>query len=72
MTTPTEFYKMLEQHDWFYNYSDDHRAWTAGNEATRRLQAIIQENDVLTRMYNDYAKSVHNPDLGKPVLEDYV
>jgi hypothetical protein len=70
--TPTEFYAMLEQHDWFYSYSDDHRVWTAGNEANRKLQSIIQENDVLTRMYVDYSKSVHNPDLGKPVLEDYL
>jgi hypothetical protein len=63
---------MLEQHDWFYSYSDDHRVWTAGNEANRKLQSIIQENDVLTRMYVDYSKSVHNTDLGKPVLEDYL
>jgi len=72
MVTPKEFYSMLEEHDWFYGYSDDHRVWTAGSEANRKLQAIIQEDSLLTRMYSDYAKCVHNPDLSKPKLEDYL
>lgn len=72
MVTPKEFYAMLEQHDWFYGYSDDHRVWTAGSEANRKLQAIVQENPLLSRMYSDYAKCVHNPDLSKPKLEDYL
>lgn len=72
MVTPKEFYAMLEEHDWFYGYSDDHRVWTAGSEANRKLQAIIQEDSLLTRMYSDYAKCVHNPDLSKPKLEDYL
>ena len=31
--------KMLIKHDWFYEYSDDHRAWLAGKEALDAIKA---------------------------------
>lgn len=33
----------LKYHDWTYEYSDDHRYWTAGVAATRVLQAMAKE-----------------------------
>ena len=26
-----EYFKQLRYHDWYYNYSDDHRVWKAGS-----------------------------------------
>ena len=31
--------KMLIKHDWFYEYSDDHRAWLAGKESLDAIKA---------------------------------
>jgi len=71
------YFKSLESHDWYYNYSDDHRAWSKGSEESRRLQSIAQENPTLLRMYNDYSNWVHmtpedRREAPEPVLEDYL
>ena len=29
---------LLEQHDWTYNYSDDHRAWVKGKEQSDEIR----------------------------------
>jgi|TARA_R110002074_G_scaffold307389_3_gene478249 hypothetical protein len=75
--TPQEFFKLLTDHDWTYNYSDDHRAWEKGKNESHRLQAIIQEVPLYTKMYNDYSDYVFkrlyddaSPD--KPKIEDYL
>jgi hypothetical protein len=50
-----EYYHMLERHDWFYNYSDDHRVWKAGAAATERLIAIAnQKGGRYQSMYSAY------------------
>jgi len=71
------YFKSLESHDWYYNYSDDHRAWSKGSEESRRLQSIAQENPTLLRMYDDYSNWVHMTpedriEVPEPVLEDYL
>lgn len=30
--SPAQLLKRLEQHDWYYAMSDDHRHWTAGRD----------------------------------------
>jgi hypothetical protein len=71
-----EYYKSLESHDWYYNYSDDHRAWSKGSQESTRLQSIAQENPTLLRMYKDYSNWVHmgveaRHEMHKPELKDY-
>lgn len=33
----------LERHDWYYGYSDDHRAWTAGRKEEQKLNGLISD-----------------------------
>lgn len=73
----SEFFKLLEKHDWFYQYSDDHRAWTKGSDEARRLQAIIQEDPLFTRMYLAYSDYMFKPldereNLERPQLKDFL
>lgn len=73
----SEFFKLLEKHDWYYQYSDDHRAWEKGNEESRRLQAIIQEDSMMTRMYLAYSDYMFKPleereGLERPQLKDFL
>lgn len=72
-----EFFKLLENHDWYYQYADDHRAWTRGSEQSKRLQAIIQEDSLLTRMYLAYSDYVFKPldereKIERPQLKDFL
>jgi len=73
----SEFFTLLEKHVWYYQYSDDHRAWEKGNMESKRLQAIIQENDMWTRMYLAYSDYMFKPldereNLERPKLEDFL
>jgi len=40
--TLNKFYDLLETHDWYYGYSDDHRVYSAGNAKGRELQGIAE------------------------------
>jgi len=73
----SEFFSLLEKHDWFYQYSDDHRAWERGSTESKRLQSIIQENDMFTRMYLTYSDYMFKPldereNLERPQLKDFL
>lgn len=77
--TNEEFFRMLESHDWFYEYSDDHGVWTKGKENKKRIQATAQENPLFSRMYSEYVEYInavvsHGPNqekVARPFFEDY-
>ena len=58
--------KMLINHDWFYEYSDDHSVWRRGNEKERELMSIAQKDkraEVLFEGYRSYMfKGAEKPD----------
>ena len=73
----SEYFKALQMHDWYYNYSDDHRAWEKGKNESHRLQAIAQEIPAYLKMYKDYADFMFKPleereGLERPKIEDYL
>lgn len=73
----TEFFKLLESHDWYYQYSDDHRAWEKGSKESKRLQSIIQEDSLYTNMYLAMSDYMFKPleereGLKRPQLKDFI
>lgn len=56
--------KMLGQHDWTYEYSDDYRYWRRGADERDKINAKIKElgskdkalGDKALEMYQSYAK----------------
>jgi len=64
-----EFFKLLTDHDWTYNYSDDHRAWTKGSKESQFLHQ--HKSPLYTKMYKDYADYIFSS-TEKPKLEDYL
>lgn len=36
------FEQLCKDHDWYYQYSDDHRVWTKGRDEYSRLQSKYQ------------------------------
>ena len=41
-----EYFKELQRHDWYYEYSDDHKVWEKGKNNLKRIQAVAQESEV--------------------------
>ena len=39
-----DFWDMLNAHDWYYAYSDDHSVWQRGERASKKLEAIAQQS----------------------------
>jgi hypothetical protein len=37
-----ELHKLLEDHDFYYVYSDDHRAYEKGRESQDKIEALIK------------------------------
>lgn len=50
--TPADFITLLEQHDWYYDRSDDNRAYTAGAKSREKLLYLCQQQPELFRLYN--------------------
>lgn len=59
-TKTLERYKrMLEEHDWEFEYSDDARAWRLGRLALEQLQFLRRELDPDYRIWNQLAPAAH-------------
>ena len=55
--------KMLKSHDWFYDFSDDHRSYTAGYKSMSKIRSLIKKlNDAgfkseTAKLWKKYNKS---------------
>lgn len=56
MELPTlpEYFDQLAAHDWFYEYSDDHKVFTAGSNNNQRLLVIARQSEKHRRLYESY------------------
>jgi len=58
--------EQLKSHDWFYEYSDDHRYWAAGLKEkieiadTMKLMKQAGYSDLAKTMLNKYKPKVEN------------
>lgn len=54
--TKTQFKQMLDEHDWYYKYADDHRDWLRGFMSHKRIKEAIEDSKELKRFYKAYKK----------------
>jgi hypothetical protein len=66
-----EYFKQLRYHDWYYNYSDDHRVWKAGSANYDLIRDKSKENVTYKRMYNEFTKWM-NSERELPVIEEFI
>ena len=66
-----EYFKQLRYHDWYYNYSDDHRVWKAGSANYDLIRDKSKENLTYKRMYNEFTKWM-NSERELPVIEEFI
>jgi len=66
-----QFFNEASRHDWFYDYSDDHRVWTAGNEYQNNLYRLAEGNTVKEKIITEFRQWT----LGKrerPTLSEFI
>jgi predicted secreted protein len=51
-----EFKSLLSSHDWYYMYSDDHRAWSKGAREWDAIAAAMKGNEKLREVYEKYVE----------------
>lgn len=49
------YIRLLQQHDWAYQFSDDHSVWSRGKESARQIQLLRREIDADGVLYAQYA-----------------
>lgn len=50
-----EYIHLLQTHDWYYSYSDDHRVWQSGEQVARQLSYLQQALDPDFTVWNQHA-----------------
>lgn len=58
MTALDEFYTKLGYHDWYYQYSDDHRVWRNGQANYDTLKMIAKESPEHQKLFEDFANYI--------------
>jgi len=56
--SPLAYNLMLEKHDWYYEYSDDHRVYSAGRRYRDMLLCHTRACPTLKEMYYEYKKKM--------------
>lgn len=67
MAVESDFIQLLHDlkeacrtHDWYYNYSDDHRAWKKGSEQSANINSMLKQlkehglEAEADKIYNEY------------------
>lgn len=50
----TDYWNMLSGHDWYYEFSDDHRVWSAGNAAHNRLLDLARQDPERQKLFDAF------------------
>ena len=50
-----DYRKLLKHHDWFSEYSDDHRVWQRASEEYNQIVILQSTLDPDYKIYNEYA-----------------
>lgn len=49
-----EYIERLKHHDWFYDYTDDHRVWTLGRKDRDAINCARERYDTGYDLWNQY------------------
>lgn len=52
------FYDLCSKHDWYYDYSDDHRVWSRGNSEYDKLKTVGALHPKYQEMFVAWSKYV--------------
>ena len=52
--TLLEYYKMLDCHDWYYEFSDDFTVWQRGHRERKQIENVAKESDQHMELRNGF------------------
>lgn len=56
--TIEEYYRLLKAHDWYYEFSDDHRVWKEGQRKSDYLRKVADlKSDLGDNSFSSLLKS---------------
>ena len=70
--TIEQFFIACQTFDWFYQYSDDHRVWRAGDTAEKKLQAEASSDPIKRKILTDWSIWINDRKTDKPELGNYI
>jgi hypothetical protein len=53
-----DYVARLKRHDWYYERSDDHNAYTRGNTARKKIMELAKQLDPEYEIFNQYAPDI--------------
>lgn len=51
-----EYIELLQTHDWYFEYSDDHKVWARGQKQQQRLSFLRQQLDPDGLIFKQYQR----------------
>ena len=54
--TLQEFWDMLNRHDWYYQFSDDHSMWSDGNKNADQIRLLSDISPGHKKLYEGFQK----------------
>lgn len=73
-----EYFKQLEDHDWYYEWSDSHSVYTAGSESLRVISEIAASDKTAGKMFDAFrghyfsGQAFGTKRTPKPKIEDFL
>jgi len=64
-----DYKSLLAQHDWYYDYSDDHSVWQRGNRERDTLYKYQDAVDPDYKIWNEYAPEMFQRKMRENVEE---
>lgn len=55
------FHALCAAHDWYYNYSDDHKAWERGRAQADKLTALAASHPALAAHLDSWRAAMFGP-----------
>lgn len=66
-----EYFDELSNHDWYYDYSDDHSVWKRGSANRDRLMNTAAKDSHYKKMYSEFSKWTQQK-RERPTIEEFI
>lgn len=66
-----DYFKLCEDHDWYYQMSEDQAIWKLAESGYKKLIRLSKESDDHVNVFNAWSDYIYKNDI-KPKLSDIV
>lgn len=66
-----QYFNLCSTHDWFYQYSDDHRVWEEGSRHAERIRYLASDNEAYEKIRQEFNNWLRG-ERDRPTLEEFV